>query len=58
MARNTQVSADLNAPPVTQLLARFVATHPGYLAGGWSAAVDHEAHRTFTNWLGLSLIHI
>ncbi len=55
MARNTQVSADLNAPPVTQLLARFVATHPGYLAGGWTAAVDHEAHRTFTNWLGCAV---
>ncbi|MEI6600382.1 MAG: MmgE/PrpD family protein, partial [Comamonadaceae bacterium] len=55
MARNTQVSADLNAPPVTQLLARFVATHPGYLTGGWSAAVDHEAHRTFTNWLGCAV---
>jgi 2-methylcitrate dehydratase PrpD len=55
MARNTQVSADLNAPPVTQLLANFVATHPGYLAGGWSAAVDHEAHRTFMNWLGCAV---
>jgi 2-methylcitrate dehydratase PrpD len=55
MARNTQVNADLNAPPVTQLLARFVATHPGYLAGGWSAAVDHEAHRTFMNWLGCAV---
>lgn len=55
MARNTQVSADLNAPPVTQLLARFVATHPGYLAGGWTAAVDHEAHRTFLNWLGCAV---
>ena len=55
MARNTQVSADLNAPPVTQLLAHFVATHPGYLAGGWSAEVDHEAHRTFMNWLSCAV---
>ncbi|MGY8905249.1 MAG: MmgE/PrpD family protein [Burkholderiales bacterium] len=55
MARNTQVAADHNAPPVTQLLAQFVATHPGYLAGGWSAALDHEAHRTFFNWLGCAV---
>lgn len=55
MARNTQVAADHNAPPVTQILAQFVATHPGYLAGGWSEAVDHEAHRTFMNWLGCAV---
>ena len=52
MARNTQVAADHNAPPVTQLLARFVATHP---SRGWSDAVDHEAHRTFMNWLGCAV---
>ena len=55
MARNTQVAADHNAPPVTHILAQFVATHPGYLAGGWSDAVDHEAHRTFMNWLGCAV---
>jgi 2-methylcitrate dehydratase PrpD len=55
MARNTQVAADHNAPPVTHILAQFVATHPGYLAGGWSEAVDHEAHRTFMNWLGCAV---
>ncbi len=55
MARNTQVAADHNAPPLTQILAEFVATHPGYLAGGWSAAVDIEAHRTFMNWLGCAV---
>ena len=55
MARNTQVAADHNAPAVTQILAAFVATHPGYQAGGWSAAVDHEAHRTFLNWLGCAV---
>ena len=49
MARNTQVNADHNAPPITLTLARFVATHP---SRGWSDAVDHEAHRTFLNWLG------
>jgi 2-methylcitrate dehydratase PrpD len=52
MARNTQVPADHNAPPVTQTLARFVATHP---SRGWSGAVDHEAHRTFMNWLGCAV---
>jgi 2-methylcitrate dehydratase PrpD len=52
MARNTQVAADHNAPPVTQILARFVATHP---SRGWSDAVDHEAHRTFFKWLGCAV---
>ncbi len=52
MARNTHVAADLNAPPVTQLLARFVAEHP---SRGWSDAVDHEAHRTFMNWVGCAV---
>jgi 2-methylcitrate dehydratase PrpD len=52
MARNTQVAADLNAPPITHTLARFVATHP---SRGWSDAVDHEAHRTFMNWVGCAV---
>jgi 2-methylcitrate dehydratase PrpD len=52
MARNTQVAADHNAPPVTQILAQFVATHP---SRGWSDAVDHEAHRTFMNWVGVAV---
>ena len=52
MARNTQVAADHNAPPVTHLLAHFVATHP---SRGWSDAVDHAAHRTFLNWLGCAV---
>lgn len=52
MARNTQVTADHNAPPVTQTLAHFVATHP---SRGWSDAVDHEAQRTFLNWLGCAV---
>ena len=52
MARNTQVTADHNAPPVTQILANFVANHP---SRGWSDAVDHEAHRTFLNWLGCAV---
>ena len=49
MARNTEVAADQDAPPVTQILARFVAEHP---SRGWSNAVDKEAHRTLLNWIG------
>jgi len=52
MARNTQVEADHHAPPVTRILAEFVATHP---SRGWSDAVDREAHRTFLNWLGCAV---
>ncbi|HSN19830.1 MAG TPA: MmgE/PrpD family protein, partial [Usitatibacter sp.] len=52
MARNTQVAADPNAPPVTQILAKFVATHP---SRGWSDAVDHEGVRTFLNWVGCAV---
>ena len=52
MARNTKVEADHDAPPVTQLLAKFVASHP---SRGWDAAVDHEAHRTFLNWVGCAV---
>lgn len=52
MARNTQVQADHNAPPITRILAEYVANHP---SRGWSDAVDHEAHRTFLNWLGCAV---
>jgi len=52
MARNTKVEADHNAPPITQILAKFVASHP---SRGWSDAVDHEAHRTFMNWAGCAV---
>ena len=52
MARNTAVAADPHAPPITQALARFVATHP---SRGWSDAVEHEAHRTLLNWLGCAI---
>ncbi len=52
MARNTQVAADHHAPPVTLTLARFVAEHP---SRGWSEAIDHEAHRTFLNWVGCAV---
>ena len=36
MARNTQVAADHNAPPVTRILAEYVANHP---SRGWSDAM-------------------
>ena len=52
MARNTTVAADLNAPPVTRLLAEFASTHP---SRGWNDAVEREAHRTFMNWLGCAI---
>ena len=52
MARNTQVDAETNAPPITAILAGFVASHP---VRGWSEAVEHEAHRTFGNWLGCAI---
>lgn len=52
MARNTTVPADLSAPPVTSILARFVANHA---SRGWSDAVEKEAHRTFYNWLGCAI---
>ena len=46
MARNTQVAADHNPPPVTQILAKFVATHPGYLqvAGALQWTMKPSAH--------------
>lgn len=52
MARNTQVTADTAAPPITAILAKFVAGHP---SRGWSDAVEREAHRTFYNWLGCAI---
>lgn len=52
MTRNTQVDADHQAPPVTRTLARFVATHP---SGGWSDAVEREAHRSLLNWMGCAV---
>ncbi len=52
MTPNTTIAADADAPPVTQILACFVAEHP---SRGWSDAVDHEAHRTFLNWAGCAV---
>ncbi|HEX4782087.1 MAG TPA: MmgE/PrpD family protein [Usitatibacter sp.] len=52
MARNTPVEAERDAPPVTQILAKFVSSHP---SRGWSDTVDHEAHRTLLNWVGCAI---
>ncbi len=52
MTINTAVAADHNAPPITAQLARFVAEHPSQ---GWSETIEHEAHRTFLNWLGCAI---
>jgi len=52
MTVNTSVTADHNAPAITRQLAEFVAKHP---SKGWSDAVEHEAHRTFLNWLGCAI---
>jgi 2-methylcitrate dehydratase PrpD len=52
MAHDTQVAADTNAPPVTRILADFVASHPSL---GWDASVEQEAHRTFLNWVGCAI---
>jgi 2-methylcitrate dehydratase PrpD len=52
MAHNTKVTADANAPPITRILAEFVATHP---SGKFPAHVEREAHRTFMNWLGCAI---
>ncbi len=49
---NTRVTADTQAPAVTQILADFVTTHP---SAGWDAGVDKEAHRTFLNWVGCAI---
>ena len=52
MSHAIAAAADLNAPPVTKILAQFVTSHPSQ---GWTSEVDHEAHRTFLNWLGCAI---
>ena len=52
MAQNTKVAADAHAPPVTQILAGFVAAHP---SRGWDDSVENEAHRTLLNWVGCAI---
>ena len=52
MAHNTKVAANAHAPPVTQMLAGFVAVHPSQ---GWDAGIEKEAHRTLLNWVGCAI---
>jgi 2-methylcitrate dehydratase PrpD len=52
MTHNTKVDANANAPPITQILAEFVAGHP---SRGWSDAVEAEVQRTFLNWVGCAV---
>lgn len=52
MATNTIVTARQDAPPVTRRLAEFVVNHP---SRGWDDQVEHDALRTFFNWLGCGI---
>ena len=52
MAHNTRVAAEQNAPPITRILAEFVAAHP---SRGWDDGVEREAHRTLLNWVGCAI---
>jgi 2-methylcitrate dehydratase PrpD len=52
MADDVRIASEQDAPPITRLLADFVATHPSH---GWDAKVDHEAHRSFLNWIGCAV---
>ena len=52
MAQNTRAAADANAPPVTRLLADFVALHP---SAEFPASVEREADRTLLNWVGCAI---
>ena len=52
MANDAQVAAVVDAPPVTRILADFVATHP---SRGWEDSVEREAHRSFLNWVGCAI---
>ena len=52
MSLTIAAAADLNAPPVTRILAEFVSSHPSQ---SWTPEVEHEAHRTFLNWMGCAI---
>jgi len=52
MAHNTVVTAETDAPPITRILAEFVASHS---SAGWAASVEREAHRTLYNWVGCAI---
>ena len=45
-------NVEVEAPPVTRMLAEFVAAHP---SRGWDDGVEREAHRTFLNWVGCAV---
>jgi 2-methylcitrate dehydratase PrpD len=47
--------ADHQPPPLTRDLATFIANQATFEQGGWSEAVQHEAVRTFFNWLGCAV---
>ena len=52
MANDAHIAVQLDAPPVTRILADFVAAHP---SGGWDDSVDREARRSFLNWVGCAI---
>ena len=52
MANDAHIAAKLEVPPVTRILADFVAAHP---SRGWEDGVDREAQRSFLNWVGCSI---
>jgi 2-methylcitrate dehydratase PrpD len=52
MPHGTKVAADMNAPPITRILAEFVAKHP---PAKFPTGVEREAHRTLMNWLGCAI---
>src|SRR5438309_8160208 len=52
MTDNKNVAADPHAPPITRMLAEFVAAHP---SRGWDDSVEREAHRTMLNWVGCAI---
>ena len=52
MTHNIIVAADTSAPPVTRILAEFVASHPSL---AWDASVERAAHRTLLNWAGCAV---
>ena len=52
MTHNTIVASDTSAPPVTRILAEFVASHPSL---AWDATVERAAHRTLLNWAGCAV---
>ena len=52
MANDAHIAVQLDAPPVTRILADFVAAHR---SGGWDDSVDREAQRSFLNWVGCAI---